>query len=623
MIQRILRFLRRLFPGRRDLAIAVQTELPAVIRVATGEMVDDALRLHVYRDAPGGELLSDVPVRFSVVDGGVELGPDGADRITTRSDAEGLAAVGVRMPGRGQAYISAEVDGAAGSPALFAVRTEGMVDALTLYAEPSYTAESGSVRATAVAVDHEGRPVEDADLYVELVAPIDSVVEGRAVERGGGIYEVVVETRQAGEWSLAVQDRTTRVVDRCCIRILPGKAEHIEIDGAPDPRAERPFDRVAVQAALRDRFGNALDPRRLRATVDGAAVEVVASGDRGTAEIAYTGYGEPELRLTDTETEVERVEPILFTAVWLDGPKIVEPGTSYSTAVYAVPPPDRPTRSATLEITYDPELAAFRSVSPVETGVPLGIEHRAEGDVLILEVTAEREIDASTHPEGILVCSVQWSCEGPGQSCFTCIGKMSPSRPGAGICVEQKHRIANRVCMCTNVIYRPGRRQDRLVGRDMVRQAMRIITRNDWVCCPHVWSVIHECQITGADFARLFRLWGDNTLPQTTDDIDAMFDSGICQRDDCLNVYVIETQQAGVHGRAADIGPPGIVAIDPASFASVTALSAHEMGHSLGLEHRDEAGNVMLPGGSPRWRGELFTSEQCETIWQGLSSYPC
>jgi len=519
--------------------------------------------------------------------------------------------------------VAAEVDG---EPVdVFSVRTEGVTDGVTLHAAPTHPADAGEMRATAVCVDHRGTPVTGAALHVELTMLPDDALTGRCIERGDGVYELLVETRQAGEWRLSAKDRQTGAIARACLHVLPGAPERIVFDGDPDPRLEPPYDEARVRAVMEDRHGNALDPTGMQGWLDGQPIPVVPVGHLAVATAKFVGYGQPVLKLRHEPSGVELEGPLLFPAVWFEAPKVVEPGADYRLKVFALPPPDRPATHATIEITFDTGRTKYKSLSPVEEGPALGLESRVEGDQLIVEVTPERELGAPEFPEGIPVCHVEWSCTGEGPTWFSAIGKMSPSRPGTGICVQQKSEIKNRVCVCTNVIYRRWRPTERLTGRDMVRQLLHSMSRSLYSCCPYMWSVIHECELTGADWLRLRTLWRGAVLPQDRDDIDLMFDSGICQRANCMNVYVVETQQAGVHGRAAEEGPPGIVAIDPRSFTSQRSLAAHEFGHSLGLAHRHEAGNVMVPGiGGNTWRGETFNSDQCETIWRtALRSYPC
>lgn len=222
---RSLRALLRdsLFPTRP----ALQPELPAIVRLETGIYSEGAVRLRAYWNERQGKIARDVPVRFRVLKGPLVLGPAGVTELVQRSDAKGFLAVGARMLERGQALLAADIGGV-DPPAVFVLRTEGVVDSISVQADSPYRADGGVVRARAVALDHRKNPVDGADLYVELNAPDDHVVRGRAEERGGGIYDVVVETREARCWTLSVKDRATHAIGRQCITMLPGPPERIQ-----------------------------------------------------------------------------------------------------------------------------------------------------------------------------------------------------------------------------------------------------------------------------------------------------------------------------------------------------------------------------------------------------------
>jgi hypothetical protein len=185
--------------------------------------------------------LAGATVRYRVIEGPLRIGPRMTDEATVKTDADGLATVPAQMTGLGNGLLAVDLPDGGGAPLVFIVRTEGMVHELNLYGPPSYASDAGQVTVRITALDHQDRPVSGAELLFEGHVHGDHVERGSVIEIGGGIYEGAFRSHLAGEWILLAQDRTTHVVGRRCVHILPGLPEKIELLEKPDPRAAPPL----------------------------------------------------------------------------------------------------------------------------------------------------------------------------------------------------------------------------------------------------------------------------------------------------------------------------------------------------------------------------------------------
>lgn len=612
-------FLRWLFLGERPKTLAANT--PTLVRLKEGERKAQLGVSVLYKDGSGSGA-SRAHVRFQVRVGEVRLAGKGLTEAVVATNQEGVALVDVEMAGGGYAVIVATLEGV-DARIRFAVRAPGVPDQLSVYCEPVFDATAGEVKATVIAVDCLGQPV-DANLQVALQRSVDQVVRGTAKATEKGIYQITVPTNLAGDWTLKVKDRSTRVAGERNIHIRPGPPVRIELSETvlPDPRHEPPYDRVTIRVRLVDSFGNPLDPRRISGAIDNQKLPGTPIGSSANFTVTKVGYQDVSVKFSDTGSEIQMVQDLYFAAAWMSGRGVARPGSNFTLPVYLQPPPDRSIRKATIEIRFDRERAKYVGLGKIATpGGMASVTPLLEEDRLLLEVAFPKEISAEEFPTGIPVCGVEWTCTGPGRTCFISSATMSPSSRGWTLCMEQKHEIPNRRCVCTNVIYRASHPSDRLSGRDMVRQAMRAITANDYQCCPHLFATIHEYEISDEEWENLGDLWLSDE-PQDWSDLQIMYDLGHGQRENCLNIYAIPIDSDSLQGYA-DTENNACATVDLEGFTRIHNLATHEIGHLLGLTHRSQPGNIMSPGDAPYQPGNYLATDQCRTIWEALDDYPC
>jgi hypothetical protein len=571
-------------------------------------------------DAETGAPVPGAEVRYWALEGSIEIGPHRQAEWVTRSDVEGRTVAAVHLAATGAGLLAAQLANGSGHPVVLLVRTEAVTHELAIHAPPSIRAgETVPVRITAA--DHSTSAVVGAALVLDGYSDAGEVTRGTVRELGGGDYEGQLSPPRSGTWTLVAWDRATRAEARLPVQVVPGAPERIDIIGDADPRAQPPYDRVMIRARLVDRHGNTLDPRRLRAAAESGSIIRGSTGDEARLVLRRHGSGDCQVDVEDPVSGVRRHLTVPFAPLWLTQPGVIEPGECFVTELRALPSPGRTFTRAAVQITFDAERATYAGLRPagvaeIDVTTPPRI---VNGNRLEFEVATRAELAVEQWPQGIPLCALEWRCTGAGTTCFQVEGAMSPPVPGWMVCTEQKFLIENIRCVCVNVIYRSWHRPDRALGTAMIRQAFRVIAGNTYFCCPVLRPKLDFCEITPADYLTLRRLWGGAVKPYYyPEDFDALFDSGICEKADCINLYVLPIGNSNINGVTRR--STGAIVIDPDRFQQIGNLGAHEFGHALGLDDREDSYRLM---GVRSPHGHYISSEECRTIWATLENYPC
>lgn len=610
----------------------VRTVLVAVDEVRLGGLSGSSmmgyLRVRAFRKADFERPAKNVGVVYRVVKGPVTLGEDGESELEVRTDERGEATVDLALAEPGYALIAVELKKNPQQRVFFETVTEGVVDRLSLYAPRGLDAP-GVCEAEIVAVDWLGAPVSGAELIFEASRGIGITVAGEAEEAGEGRYRAKVELERSGCWTLVAQDDRTRTSVQECLSVDPGDAQRIRFVGEVDPRRAEPYDRVTLRARLEDAKGNALDPRRLGCrTLDGEPLRAVAVGEEAQVEVRAVGYTTVPILFEDRESAVSEEITVLFSAVWLSDPGPVFAGEPFANLLYLIPPPDRPADHATVEIELDPELVRFEALHPAADGGPrFTAETHVDGDLLTITLEGEHPVTAAEYPTGVPIGTLQWTCRGEGQFCFSAVARMSPSTPPWKQCPDQKKKDTRTVCL--NVIYDAAKPAHKAVGTTIASTTESIVGSADNVsrCCPILdlkvsYETIGDILIKGAvgadgavttytppngDFQKLFKAL--RGMPNTVIE------------NDCINLVLVPIN-ANALGLTLP-GPPGDSVIDPTRSGTHTGKTgAHELTHALGLD--GALGDLNDPTNLQHFQrpvGTKLTAEQCKKIQQTLGSY--
>jgi hypothetical protein len=388
-----------------------------------------------------------------------------------------------------------------------------------------------------------------------------------------------------------------------------------------------------LRARLEDRFGNALDPHRVSCMVNGQPLptQAIVAGEARFL-IRSIGYSFIDAAFADRESTVSLRATIPFAATWLQNPGLLNVGEEFRTVLYGLPRPDQPIQKAMIEIEFNPELASFIALEAPPPGAPvLSTTSTVEGNLLSVMIESETPITAQQFPDGIPVCTIAWKCAGEGNTCFRLSGRMSPTTEKWEMCSDQKRKLQS--CICINVIYPPGNTAARDAGIAAAAEVPTIFSSvaNVARCCPILTTSTHTCEISAADWATIAGLIGTvGGAPTVTADAHhaAVRDSGVCRRDQCINIYMIPVSvpvPGGTGQGQTLVGPPGTSVMDPTAATSGNRVGAHEVGHALGLNgaHASANGdsNNLITALQPH--GTQLTAEQCKTVFQNIDSYPC
>ena len=353
-----------------------------------------------------------VSVRFRVLSGPLELGPHRAAEVDVKTDHRGIASLDARFTSHGPAMVGAELPGDPISYRSFRGHSDQTTHELFLIHAPVFAAEGRAITARILARDHHGAPVTGASLVFEGAMGLDTSVSGAVTEIGNGEYEGRFETNRAGDWTLITQDRETLVTRKSCVWVVPGEAHVIRLIGPTDPRLAPPYERVSLKARLEDRFGNAIDPHRIRCAVGGGEQQPYSlTASDADFQIAHAGYGFVSVNFSDSESATVLHTEIHFAAAWGSNPGAVQVGSEFRTRVFGVPPPGRPTDHATISIRYDPEQVSFRGAEPVQDGPELALSALQDSGLVEITVRSQHPLAAEDHPGGIPVASCRFQCE--------------------------------------------------------------------------------------------------------------------------------------------------------------------------------------------------------------------
>lgn len=574
-----------------------------------------------------------VRVEYRIIAGAATLGERKDRRVTVASDSTGHAGVTVMLQRRGAVVVEASLAGNRRKQVFFTGHSEKTTHEIHLYGDPVYPAKSGMIRVRIRVLDFHGAPVGDARLKLFGLFGSDSAFKGKITRTGNGEYRGILRTRMAGPWIVQVEDAGTKVSASRALFVTPDKPNAIKIIGSTDPRSDPPYGQLLLRARLEDRYGNSLDPHRLRCAQDGRArpVHTIRDGE-ARFTISSVGYSTAKISLKDEGSSVRRDLVIPFSAVWLEDPGMVTVGSTFRTRLFALPPPDRKARKATIDIQFDPKLVAPLEVPEQYSGNPqLHITSTVKNNTLILSVESERPVSAKDHPDGLYICDIDWKCRGEGDSCFYLVGKMSPSTPKWELCVAQKR--AETKCICINLIYQAGDAAALAAGTAAANQVPTLVSLSSNLtrCCPYVRVVIHRSEVDAADWAASVAanvgVVGGNPAVVTTGQRDALWATRLRARPHCINLYMLPVSIPMPGGGTAQgftqVGPPGTSVLDTTAATTVANVGAHEVGHALGLTHASAGTDTNNLMHDPQPHGQQLNSDQCKTIWQTIDNYYC
>ena len=604
----------------------------------TGKKVSDKCAVRVIDDKKETPA-KDVTIIFKVADGEALFSATESKEIELKTDRGGKASPDVVLTQKGSAIISAMIVGDENALVAFQGYTEGVSHRLYLYSDPTFPADPGEITFRATAIDHHDEPVTDADLFVDAYLDGHHPISGEIETLENGEYAGSLQTNVAGPWIINLFDRTTKVIARKTVTVLPEAPAAIKLVGETDPRAKEPYDKVLLRSRRVDKFNNSLDPHSINCSVNGAALEphsIVNNEARFLLDAG--GYSELKVSLTDRETDIAEEVTILAASAWLQKKPFIEVGSVFKTELFFVPPVGKPVDKAKIEVKYDPKLASFKSFTLAEVeGMPIATEVTTEGSSVFISVTSERKIDPVEYSGGILIGYAEWNCLDEGKTWFQLCATMSPPTIMWAMCIRQKKREIKSICL--NFIYNEADpRSRRAVFKATPGNSLsNIFNAEDALdlCCPFVTFRIGFTPLSGLDwftdvvvptgtagFTPVGGLGPIPTTPAGTITSKIQFPNfgrsfapatppgtEVGVRDCCINIYLVDismpdgtlglTSPGPQKDDPADPNekPKGFSTIDPDALADPaegTHTLGHEIGHALGLDDDKDNNKDML-----------------------------
>ena len=602
-----------------SLPVTLVARSAARLPVALG--ADEPLAVQVAAFEPGeARAATGRKVRFTVLRGPA-LFADHSTTVVASTNSEGTATAQLRMTEAGSAVVAAALDDGSAIAASFRVVTDTMPWQIELWSEPAVSAEAGVITVRIAAFDFLGEPATGGQFSIEATSRIDTVITGTVTELGHGEYVGTLQTQLAGQWQITVYDENSGTRATRYVHVLPGEAERFEL-GRIDPRVAPPRNVLPLDVRLVDKFGNALDPKRIELTASAGDWTRLLHGDSARFTIRFDGLGVVPIELRDSASPVSKSEELRFHAVHLEDPGLVQVGARYGIGAHAFLPADRPVSDIRIEIRFNPALVRFaelQNADSLQTGIAIEAA-LASPDLLAISIKSTQPLHQRELPNGLYIGKTVWECTGEGETCFDSTAHMSPAHPGLGLCFLQKQIKTKHVCI--NVIY-PSHDLNAVVAAQTVVASIDQIFNSHAVlgrCCPAIRLRVHYCPISPANWGAVISATGDGSVDNEAEYF-RVADLGFCYRPKCFNIWMLRLRNGalGITGRGIHRDR---AVVDPDSIRSEVKAGAHEFGHALGLGHLPahwlDPHNLMVPGAPV---GHLLSPEQCDTVWRNIDRF--
>jgi hypothetical protein len=614
---------------------------PPVFIGDVGAVINDGCVVAVH-DAAGGWSSpppAGIGVRFEVLEGPLEFEERGRSAVVVTDD-RGFARVDLRFTGRGSVLVGAELEGGTGERVVFVGHSEGVTHELVLDAPPAVAADPGVMEVRVSGFDHHGDPVGGAELILEATLEPDLAVRGEIRDREGGRYDGTLEVHVAGEWTLIVRDPASQVLAYRCFFVVPADPERVAIVGEVDPRREAPRDRLGLQVALVDRYGNPLDPDRLGAVVDGEATQTTHVGDEARLELVRRRSGAVAVEVGDAQSGVERSERIEFRPYAVGPPTDpIVVGREFSVSLFLFPPEDPNAGPAVMELAYDAERIVLERFEDPRDGRPLRQRPLPGPPPQRIEILAD---DFPDEPDGEEKLVLVWKPMGTGDLFSDWVLHFPESflprpMPASELWAA---KVEQTVDICVNLIYREGDHAAKHAGERNALKIPDVISSlgNRLSCCPTIRvKGQHQTVLKDSDWKKMpsdLQWSGAIRAPSVFDELTKSSALDYLRRPHCWNLWLLPIHPGVAAGftQPSSIGPPRQSLIDPDSGLKRDTIGAHEFGHACGLpdlykyrEKPDQGMVVTDPGpygslmssGSGTW----LTEDECATLARQIGQY--